>query len=352
MYYWGKLLRQPHNKVSGFLFLVPYNPMHRHETKNTKQKTDKMKAAVLKKYGSADNFMVEEIPPLEIGEGEVLIRNRASSVNPVDTTVRKGKLKLLSGINGRRVIGSDFSGTVMASRGESLKEGDDVFGFVNPVSGGAYAEEMIVSEHEAVLKPLELSYTEAAVLPLVAVTAWQGLVNKGGLSSGQRVLINGCSGGVGSAAVQIAKSSDTVITGICSGKHAGFARSIGCEQVIDYEKQSIQIAGKFDLIFDANGNLTLADVTDHLTDEAVFVSTRGGADDLKGALGTAVQSLKKRVKLLLAQPDTEDLQQIRQLAEHKKLRPYIARSFPIKEISEAHLMMEEESFTGKISITI
>jgi NADPH:quinone reductase-like Zn-dependent oxidoreductase len=251
-----------------------------------------------------------------------------------------------------KVLGSDFCGTVIKSRSSRFKEGDDIFGFLSAVKGGAYAEEVVVNEDYAALKPANLSYTVAAVLPLVASTAFQGLFNKGNLKPGMRVLVSGCTGGVGSAAVQIAKSVGATVTGTCSENHFDFARQLGCDEVLDYKKPLPQ-SGDFDIFFDVHGSLHFDDAEKSLNKKGIFVSTRGGTDSFSGVAEAAKDVLfESRSKLLLAKPNFNELDKLRALVEQGKLKSYVARTFPLSQLKDAHLMMENESFTGKIAIEI
>jgi len=312
-----------------------------------------MKAAVLEHYGAPGEFAIKELPTPDIKQGQILIRNRASSVNPVDALVRQGKTRLITGLAGEHLIGSDFSGIVIATRSSRFNLGDAVFGLNNAIRGGSYAEIIVADEDNACPKPINLSFTEAAALPLVSLTAWQGMVTQGNLKQNDRVLILGCTGGVGTMAVQIAKSFHAVITGTCSQGHVDFARAIGVHQTIVYNKQQIPKDQQFDLIFDASGNYTISDMKDHLTDKAMFVSTRGGTNNLKGVIEAVIDiALQKRMKIVMEKPNPHDLNEIRKLAEAGKLRPYITRTFPLEQVSDAHRMMENGGFTGKIVIDV
>ncbi|WP_207420696.1 zinc-binding dehydrogenase [Desertivirga brevis] len=312
-----------------------------------------MKAAVLENYGDAEQFELKEIAVPQIKEGEILVRNRASSINPVDTLVRQGKLKMLSGFTSGQVIGSDFSGTVIASKSTRFKPGDEVFGQLDATKGGAYSELLVADEDCAALKPSNISFTEAASLPLVALTAFQGIVYDGKIRQGAKVLILGCTGGVGTAAVQIAKSFDAQVTGTCSEAHVEFAKSLGCDKVINYEKERVSSNEVFDLIFDCSGNYTIADYETNLSPDALFVSTRGGAKDTTGAAKAAISVLlERRMKIVKERPNTADLMIIKDLVELGQLKPYVAHTFPLEEIREAHRFMENESLTGKVAIEI
>ncbi|GHB78564.1 NAD(P)-dependent alcohol dehydrogenase [Persicitalea jodogahamensis] len=312
-----------------------------------------MKAAIIEHYGSPEEFKIKELPTPKIDEGEILIRNRASSVNPIDTIVRKGTVKLVSGLIGDQLLGSDFSGTVLASKSERFKVGDEVFGLNSALKGGSYAQEIVADAQQAAIKPAGLSFAEAASLPLVGLTAWQGMVKDGKMKSGDRVLITGCTGGVGYVAVQIAKALGAHVTGTCSAKHLEFAKSLGTDELIAYDQAEIPKDRKFDLIFDASGHYTISDMKENLTDDAMFVSTKGGADGFKGALDAATDLLfQKRMKIVKMNPNAHDLEKLAELVNSGKLTTHIAQSFPLEQIAAAHRMLEDESFKGKITIHI
>ena len=294
-----------------------------------------MKAAVLESYGSAEQFIIREAPTPDIKEGQILIRNEASSVNPVDTIVRSGAMKLASGLFGDQIIGSDFSGTVIATKSDKFTIGDEVFGHVSPVKGGAYAEYLAVEE--------------AGSLSLVATTAWQGLVDQGQIEAGDEVLINGCTGGVGSIAVQVAKSWGAIVTGLCSTEHVQTARELGCDEVIDYKTQSIPATKRYDLIFDASGKFSFDDIKDHLTEEAYYVTTRPDIKDVSTAIDVI---FRKQVRPFMAKPNGNDLEKIKMLVEDGHLKPYVAEAFPLENITQAHQKLEEGHFVGKVAVTI
>lgn len=312
-----------------------------------------MKAAVLEHYGAPEEFVIKELPIPEIEEGEILIQNKASSVNPVDTLVRQGKTKIITGLIGDQLIGADFAGVVIESKSRRFKAGDEVFGLNNAVKGGSYAEVITAAENATALKPANLTFIEAASLPLVGLTAWQGLVTAGQIEQGDRVLILGCTGGVGTAAVQIAKTFGAVITGTCSTEHVDFAKELGVDHIIDYRNGDISKDLKFDLIFDASGNFTISDLKENLTEKAMFVSTRGGTSDLKGIAEAAMDMVfQKRMKIIKLKEDAGDLDKLCELAESGKLKPYVMQVFPLAEIAEAHKALEAGNTTGKIVIQL
>jgi NADPH:quinone reductase-like Zn-dependent oxidoreductase len=312
-----------------------------------------MKAAVIKKYGGPEAFTIKEVDNPKLKDGQILIRNRASSVNPIDIHVREGRTKLITGLFGEHIIGSDFSGTVISSKSEKYKEGDEVFGFLNAALGGAYAEQVVVSETNLCLKPSALSFAEAAALPLVACTAWQGMVEQGKLKNNSKVLVLGCTGGVGTVAVEIAKSFGCKVSGTCSEEHKDFAKELGCEKVWAYDNEKVPDNEVFDLIFDASGKYTISDYSDQLDDDAMFVSTKGGAESVAGAARAIKDAtLRRQMKLVVVMPDPDDLEKIKQTVEDGGLKPYVAETYPLDQISAAHKKAGEGSFIGKIVIEI
>jgi NADPH:quinone reductase-like Zn-dependent oxidoreductase len=312
-----------------------------------------MKAAIIAKYGDPEVFQMAEMPVPEIENGQILIQNKASSVNPVDTLVRQGKTRLITGLFGKHIIGADFSGVVIQSKNSAFGIGTEVFGMLNAVKGGAYAEMIICEGDNMAIKPANVSFTEAAVVPLVGLTAWQALLVEGKLQSGWNILITGCTGGVGTMAVQIAKHFGNIVTGTCSSDHADFAKKIGADHVIPYETEKIPVENQFDLIFDASGHFTISDLKGSLKEEALFVSTRGGTDDLGGIVQAAIDlTLQKRMKLVQVKPDSAHLYQLAQLMESGALKAYISETYPLDQLTVAHRKAEEGNFTGKIAIAI
>ncbi len=312
-----------------------------------------MKAAVIEEYGSADRFVIKDVEQPGLEDGQILVSNRASSVNPVDTLVRQGKTKLITGLFGEHIIGSDFSGVVVETKSKKFKVGDEVFGFKNALKGHAYAQLVAVDEDNAALKPEGLSFTEAAALPLAASTAWQGMTDDGKLQPNSNVLINGCTGGVGTAAVQIAKHYGCTVTGVCSTANVEFAKTLGCDKVIDYKTEKVPENEQFDLYFDATGNYTISDVKNNIAPDGMFVSTRGGMQDVKSTLqGAADLLLQSKMKIVHVKPQTADLQKLQLLVDQGKLKPYIAATFGLEDLQQAHEMQEKGGFTGKIAIAI
>ena len=229
-----------------------------------------MKAVVINRYGAADVLEYREVEKPAINDDEILVEVYASSVNPVDWKVRQGQLKIITGKKFPRILGCDFSGKI-AEIGKNIKNykvGDEIYGMVSALKGGAYAEYVKVSLENILAKPRNLDFEQAAAVPLAGLTALQSLRNLGKIKQGDRVLINGCSGGVGSFAIQIAKSFDANVTGICSSKNIEFSKNLGADNVIDYTRKNILERDEtYDIFFDVVGNQSFSQIKKLLTKE-------------------------------------------------------------------------------------
>ncbi|HQR47563.1 MAG TPA: NAD(P)-dependent alcohol dehydrogenase, partial [Thermoanaerobaculia bacterium] len=252
----------------------------------------------------------------------------------------------------------DLAGHVEAAGRNVTKfrPGDEVFG----VSRGAFAEYVSASETKLALKPANLTFEQAAAVPIAAFTALQGLRDKGRIQSGQKVLINGAAGGVGTFAVQIAKAFGAEVTGVCSTRNADMVRSIGADRVIDYTREDFTRGGRsYDLILDSAGNHSLSDLRRALTPEGTLVMI-GGPDKgrwlgpLSDLLKAVVLSRFVRQKLLpfLAHSSREDLIVMKALLEAGRVTPVIDRSYPLREVPEAIRYLEEGHARGKVVITV
>lgn len=313
-----------------------------------------MKAAVLIKYGPAKNLeVVDSIEPKasDLKPGEVLLQLKASSVNPVDYKVRNGRLKWVMSPKFPKIMGSDFSGIVAASRHHLFKEKDEVFGYITTTKGGAYAQKLIMKGKKIGRKPTTLSHQETAALPIAGITALQALRDIGKIKKGERVLINGCAGGVGHLAVQIAKFYQAEVTGICSTGKVEYAKSIGANQVIDYKKEEIyDKMQQYKIIFDTVGNLSFQNMKSYLEQKGVFIATNVYPEKI-WALFTSIFSGKK-ARIILANANHDDFQTLSNLAEQGHLKPNIERTFPLKAIAEAQEHLERGHVKGKIVISI
>jgi NADPH:quinone reductase-like Zn-dependent oxidoreductase len=323
-----------------------------------------VRAIVYHRYGSPDVLEFREVEQPTPAADEALVRVQAASVNPYEWHAMTGTPYLLRMQGGLRTpkserLGTDFAGTVEAV-GENVKRfqpGDDVFG----IKSGAYAEYVCVREEGAVApKPANLSFEEAAAVPIAATTALQGLRDEGGIRSGRRVLINGASGGVGTFAVQLAKSFGTEVTGVCSTDKVERARSLGADHVIDYTREDFTRADRgYDLLLDIAGNRSWSDLRRVLEPEATLVFVGGPKRNrLIGPFGhivtvrlAALRSGRK-VTTFLADVNQADLAVLSELLEAGTVTPVIDRRYELGEAADAFRYLEEGHTRGKIILTI
>ena len=313
-----------------------------------------MKAVVYDRYGSAEELQYRELSKPIAKSNELLVRVRASSVNPVDWKIRQGHLQLLTGFNFPRIVGSDISGVVVEVGREVTKfqPGDEVYTFLNPIAGGACAEYAVVSELSAAIKPQNITHAEAATVPIAGLTALQALRDLGEIQAGKKVLINGASGGVGFFAVQVAKAMNAEVTGVCSAKNRDFVNGLGADIVLDYaEIDFTQQPQKYDIILDAVGTKTFAECEKVLQPEGVYISTLPSFDNLTPMLISWFLSGKK-AKFILASANPDDLGILRELIESEQVDPIVDRTYSLAEVAAAHVYSETGRAVGKIAIGI
>jgi NADPH:quinone reductase-like Zn-dependent oxidoreductase len=322
-----------------------------------------MKAIVYHRYGSPDVLQWEEIEKPTPGDNEVLIRVRAASVNPLDWHFMRGMpyvVRIPAGLLKPKVtgLGVDVAGQVEAvgRNVTQLKPGDEVFGSCRR----AFAEYVCASESSLVMKPDNVTFEQAASVPVAAFTALQGLRDKGHIQPRQKVLINGAAGGVGSFAVQIAKSFGADVTGVCSTRNMVMVRSIGADQVIDYTQEDFTKSGqRYDLLFDAVGNHSLFACRRILNPGGVLIMAGGeGGRWMVRALGRAIiapvlsRFMSQTLTGLLARTRKEDLTVMHQLMEAGKVTPVIDRRYSLSEVPEAIRYLEQGHARGKVVITL
>ena len=326
--------------------------------------TKLMKAIVYRCYGSPDVLKFEGIEKPTAADNEVLIKVHAASVNPLDWHYMRGTpyiVRMDSGFGKPKNtrLGVDFAGTVEAvGRNVKLfKPGDEVFGG----KFGAFAEYVSVRDDRALaLKPANLTFEQAASVPIAALTALQGLRDKGRIQPGQKVLINGASGGVGTFAVQIAKSFGADVTGVCSTRNVTMVRSIGADHVIDYTQEDFTTAGqRYDLILDTVGNHSLLEYRRVLNPKGIFVIV-GGPNNGQwiGPLVTPIKALmlspfvSQKFVPFLAELNKEDLTVMRDLMQAGKVTPVIDRRYKLSEVPAAIRYLEEGHARGKVVISL
>jgi NADPH:quinone reductase-like Zn-dependent oxidoreductase len=322
-----------------------------------------MKAIVCNKYGPPDVLELKEVEKPIPEDNQVLIKVHAASVNYGNLVLLKGEpllARLAFGLLKPKypIPGGDIAGRVEAV-GKDVKQfqpGDDVFGDLSGCGWGGFAEYVTVPENALALKPSNISYEEAAAVPMAGVTALQGLRDKGKIQSGQRVLINGASGGVGTFAVQIAKSFGAEVTGVCSTRNLDILQSIGADFCLDYTKEDFtQKQQSYDLIFGANGYQPISAYKRALSPNGIFVHVGGSGAQMFQVMvqGPWISMTgSKRMGSLLQRPNQNDLIFIKELLEAGKVKPVIDRSYKLSEVPEAFRYFQEGHAQGKVVITM
>lgn len=322
-----------------------------------------MKAIVCTAYGSPDILKLKEVEKPIYKEDEVLVKIHASSVNAADWHLLTADIflvRLNMGLFKPKypVLGADIAGQVEAvgKNVKNFKPGDAVFGDIFECGLGGFAEYVSVSESALVLKPANLSYEQAAAVPLAAITALQGLRDHGHIQSGKKVLINGASGGVGTFAVQIAKSFGAEVTTVCSTKNLETARSLGADHVIDYTKEDFTRQKKqYDLILSVNGYHPISAYKRALAPGGIYIMAGGsGVQIFQALLLGPWMSVTGGKKLggLTAKSNQKDLMIIKELLEKGIVKPVIDRQYPLSEVAEALRYLGEGHAKGKVIITM
>lgn len=310
-----------------------------------------MKAAIINHYGSPE-FQYTEVEKPQIKSDQMLVRVYATSVNPIDWKIRKGILKILTGNKFPMILGFDVSGEVVEV-GESVtqfKRGMSIYAHLNSLPGGAYAEYAAVSEKVAAAKPTNMSYEEAAAVPLAAMTALQAFRDEGNLKLGQKVLINGASGGVGTFAVQIAKVLGAEVTAVCGSSNVELVKSLGADRVIDYKQQNFtNDTVKYDMIFDVVGNSSLTGCKNVLQPNGIYITTQPYPENYLYSFLTWFTPGQK-YKVVLLKSRGSDLAYLKEQIEAGKIRAIIDRTYLLSEMPAAHTYSETQRAVGKIVI--
>jgi NADPH:quinone reductase-like Zn-dependent oxidoreductase len=324
-----------------------------------------MQAIVYREYGPPDVLRLERTERWLPEDHQVVIEVRAASANPLDWHYMRGTPYLMRMDSGWRApksprLGADVAGVVVevGKNVTRFKPGDEVFG----TGGGTFAEYVRSSETKIVRKPADVTFEQAAAIPVAALTALQGLRDKGHLQPGQKVLINGASGGVGTFAVQIAKALGAEVTGVCSTRNLGLVRSLGADHVVDYTSEDVtQGAERYDLILDNVGTRPLLDFRRVMKPDGIFVIIGGGGPNdgkLIGPMARPLQGLllapfvSQQFVMLLADINDKDLTVVRDMIAAKKLTPVIDRTYPLSEVPDAIRYLEEGHARGKVVITV
>lgn len=309
-----------------------------------------MRAVTYDEYGGPEVLRLRERESPRCSRNEILIRVIAAGVNPIDARLRGGEMKGLLPGGFPRVPGYDVAGEVIsAASGVGFRPGQRVLAFLNHLYGGGYAESANCGVNSAAPLPDTMTYEEAAALPLAGSTALQSLRDCGHLTAGDSVLINGASGGVGAIAVQIARAYGATVTGVASGAHEDFVRSLGASHFADYHTQDVTQADRnWDLIFDVAGTMRFTDARRVLAPRGTFVSTE---PSLRGLLMSVITwPRKQQGRVMLARAREQDLRELTRLWSNGALRITVAESFPLERAADAHRRIENDHFCGKLVI--
>jgi NADPH:quinone reductase-like Zn-dependent oxidoreductase len=318
-----------------------------------------VKAIIYTQYGPPDVLQFTEVAKPIPKDDEVLIKVHAASANPLDWHFLRGEpfFVRFGGLlkPKHKILGADIAGRVEAvgSKVKQFQPGAEVFGGAKGLGG--FAEYVCTVENKLALKPANLSFEDAASVPVAAISALQGLRDKGRIERGHKVLVDGASGGVGTFAVQIAKSFGAEVTAVCSTRNADTARSMGADHVIDYTREDFTQSGqRYDLILAANAYHSIFDYRRALSQAGIYVMVGGGGVQILQALLLApLLSLigRKKMCFVMADINTKDLAFLKNLLETGKLVPMIDRRYPLSGVAEALRYLEEGHARGKVVIT-
>lgn len=322
-----------------------------------------MQAVVFTTYGSPDVLQLQDVPRPDVGARDVLVGVHAAAVNAGDWHLVRGEpfaVRLMFGLRRPKNprLGADVAGRVEAvgSDVSQFKPGDDVFGDLSGCGFGAFAECVSAPEHTLARKPSNVSFEEAAAVPSAALTALQGLRDVGQVQPGQKALINGASGGVGTFAVQIAKALGAEVTGVCSTRNVEMVRSIGADHVIDYKQADFTQSGQhYDLILDAAAYRPLAEIRRSLSPRGAYVLVGGSVARLLQVMVMGQVLSKKdgqRFATFIKESNQANLEFVRQLLDDGKIQPVIDRQYPLPEVADAVRYVEDGHAKGKVVLTV
>lgn len=314
--------------------------------------TETMHAVVIDRYGAADVLRPATMPRPVPTRGQVLVRTRFIGVNPKDVIVRKGKFKVATGKKFPLLVGHDIAGEVVeAAPGADLAVGQQVFGMINDFAGRAYAEYAAVDAQSLCTAPTSVDLRTAAAVPLAAQTALQGLRDDARVKAGQRVLINGASGGVGVFAVQIAKLLGAEVTAVCSARNAELVKGLGADHLVDYAETPLaNLPQRFDAIFDVFGNYRFDTLRPLLAASGTYVQTIPSGQIVKDVARTVFS--KQRARLVVVRSRRAQLEWLRDHIDAGRMQVVVDRSFALDDAAEAHRYMETKRARGKVVLEV
>ncbi|HTI07410.1 MAG TPA: NADP-dependent oxidoreductase [Puia sp.] len=308
-----------------------------------------MKAVQIHRFGGPEELKYEEAADPVLNPDDVLIKVYATSVNPIDWKVRKGQKKDPAAATFPMILGWDVSGVIerIGDQVTSFQPGDEVFSRPDPSRPGTYAELVAVRASEVASKPATIGHELAASVPLTGLTAWQGIFDHGELKAGQKILIHGAAGGVGTLAVQLAKWKGAYVIGTASAKNIPFLKDLGADEVIDYKTEDFsEKLMDLDLVFDTIGGEVQAKSIKVLKPQGILVSTVGIKDPealkAKGIKGVAY----------MARSYGDQLRELANLVDAGAIKPVVSKMLPLKEAEEAHRISEEGHTRGKIVLLV
>lgn len=308
-----------------------------------------MKAAAIHAYGPAENLTLHQLPIPEPAEGQMLVKVYAASVNPVDTYVRSGRMRVVTGNNFPLIPGRDIAGVVEKVRGDGaiFKPGDKVYGTVEASKGGGYAEYAVMSPGRAGLMPGNISFVEAASVPVAGVTALQCLRLALADPVGREILIYGATGGVGVFAVQAAKAMGMKVTAVCNSKNTDVAKKAGAGEIMEYDAGDfLKTKKRYDAALDLVGNRKPGEFLKILARGGLCISTVFRPAGMLSGL------FNRRYKTMHMDLKTEDLDWFRELIEKGDIKPIIDTVFPLEQAAEAHKHVETKHSRGKVVLKI
>ncbi|SFL71700.1 NADPH:quinone reductase [Gracilibacillus orientalis] len=310
------------------------------------------KAVIINEYGDKDVLEEGKVTLPELGEHQVLVREKATSINPIDWKLREGHLKPMFDWEFPIILGWDVSGVIEAVGPEvtDWKAGDEVFARPETTRFGTYAEYTIVDDHLLAKKPANISFEEAAAVPLAGLTAYQGLFDHGQLEEGQKVLIHAGAGGVGTYAIQLAKEAGAYVYTTASEKNHQLLLSLGADEVIDYRSTDFrEVVQDLDLVYDTIGGDTQNDSFDALKENTGRLISIVGEPNQEKAKEKNITA-----KGIWLQPDGKQLSMLANLLENKKMKSIVGSTFPLsqKGVHDAHALSETHHAAGKIVITM
>jgi len=315
-----------------------------------------MKKVIYKQFGNANVLEIIETEIPKIMNNEILIQVKAVSINPLDWKLFSGSQKMLSGKKFPKMVGIDFSGIVMktGNNDTDFKIGDEVFGAVkDPMKEGALADYITINPEQITLKPKNISFAQATAMTSVGAPAIKAFEEQIKLKKGQKVLINGASGGVGMIAIQVAKRANTVVTAVSSTKGLKYTKDWGADFVVDYKKEDVsKLHSKFDVILELSGKLTFKQANGLMTPNTVFI-TLMGAGTMKDILFSKISSLfsKRKFYSIIAPPTSSIREKLTKYAENG-LKIHIEKNYSMSEVKTAYAEIQKKSIIGKAIISV